>query len=352
MRTAESKCLEKALLPLAFLFGLCCHASGPQSNAEAGPLAPRSQVVVVEDSRATEAFKPKNDVVREMVDRGITHLIGTDNPSSAWLTLVNTQDVVGIKVYSDPGPNSGTRPAVARAVAAGLIQAGLPPGQIIIWDRKLVTLRKAGFFRIAEDLGVQVAGSTDAGYDETVFYDRPLLGKLVWGDAEFGKEGDAIGRKSYVSTLVTQRITKIINITPVMNHNTAGVTGNLFSLALGSVDNISRFESNGDELAVAIPELYAMPAIGDRVVLNISDALICQYEGEERSLLHYAVPLNQLRFSRDPVALDVLSIREIERQRSNAESAASKPGMAIYENAAALELGKADPKDIQVIYVR
>jgi len=66
------------------------------------------------------------------------------------LSLVSTQDIVGLKVYSKPGPNSGTRPAVVSAVVQGLIAAGLPPKQVIIWDREEADLREAGFFELGE----------------------------------------------------------------------------------------------------------------------------------------------------------------------------------------------------------
>src|SRR5439155_24177080 len=132
------------------------------------------------------------------------------------------------------------------------------------------------------------AGSAQAGYDEKIFYDTALIGNLVWGDLEFGKKGEGIGRKSFVSKLVTREITKIINITPLLNHNEASVCGNLFSLAIGSVDNTTRFEFDGARLATAVPEIYALTNLSDHVALNIVDALICQYEGGQRGLLHYS----------------------------------------------------------------
>jgi uncharacterized protein (DUF362 family) len=309
---------------------------------------PHAKVIIVHDPNATDAFEPRPDHVRAMVARGITALTGKSSVAAAWLSLVSTQDTVGIKVFSEPGPNSGTRPAVVAAVIQGLLDAGLTPKQITVWDKHQTDLRLAGYFDLAKRFGVRVAGSAEAGYDEKVFYDTPLLGNLVWGDLEFGKKGDGIGRKSFVSKLVTGDMTKIINITPLMNHNQAGVFGNLFSLATGSVDNFARFESDPDRLARAVPEIYALPALSDHVVLNITDALICQYEGEERSLLHYSAILNQLRFSRDPVALDVLSLQELDRQRALASAPVVKTETDLYDNAALLELGVSDPKKIDI----
>jgi len=151
-----------------------------------------------------------------------------------------------------------------------------------------------------------------------------------------------------VSRLVTGQMTKIINITPLLNHNLVGVSGNLWGLALGNVDNTLRFETDADRLATAVPEIVALPQLGDRVVLNIVDALICQYQGEERGMLHYSTPLNQLWFSTDPVALDVLAIQELDSQRRAARVLAPKTSLELYQNASLLEIGISDPRRIDV----
>jgi hypothetical protein len=327
---------------------LCAATNSPS----AFPNNPRARVFIVQDPDATDAFQPRPSRMRMMVERGITNLTGKATVAEAWRSLVSTQDIVGIKVFSEPGPNSGTRPAVVAAVVQGLLASGLPPGQIVIWDKHQRDLRLAGYYDLAKRFDVRVVGSAEAGYDEKVFYDTPLLGNLVWGDFEFGREGVGIGRKSFISKLVTGGMTKIINITPMMNHNEASVFGNLYSLAMGSIDNIARFEGDAGRLATAVPEIYALPALSDRVVLNITDGLICQYEGEERSLLHYSVMLNQLRFSRDPVALDVLSLQELDRQRRAANAPAVKPNADLFSNASLLELGVSDLKKIDVETVR
>ena len=100
---------------------------------------------------------------------------------------------------------------------------------------------------------------------------------VIWNSA---RPTTVAGRKSFVTKIVSQQITKIINIAPLLNEEDIGVCGHLYSLALGSVDNTRRFEADPDRLAVAVPEIYALPLLGDRVVLNITDALIGQYEGE------------------------------------------------------------------------
>jgi len=309
-----------------------------------------ARVVIVEDPQATFNFQPDSARVQTMVNRGITNLTGKATLAAAWRSLVSTQDIVGIKVVSAPGSISGTRPAVVAAVIHGLLEAGVPGDQIIIWDKYEADLRAAGFVTLAAQLGARTAGAEDVGYDANTFYnpDTAIIGKLVWGDLEFGKTGEGVGRKSFVSKLVSRQITKIISIAPLLNENSAGVCGHLFSLALGSVDNTLRFEGDPDRLAVAVPEIYALPALGDRVVLNITDALIGQYAGGDKGLLQYSEVPNQLWFSRDPVALDTLSLKELDRVRRVLDAPAFKPNLELYTNAALLQLGVNDPAKIPV----
>jgi hypothetical protein len=322
-----------------------------QSPSVFGPgQTKRARVVIVQDPQAMIAFDPQPERIESMVRRGLTAMTGQSN-AAAWLSLMSTQEVVGIKVHSSPGRISGTRPAVVGAVIKTLIEAGFPPKQIVIWDKHLANLRVAGFCGLAERYGVGAAGSLDEGFDEKVIYDASLIGKLVWGDFEFGKKGEGIGRKSFASKLVTQKITKIINVTPLLNHNLTGVSGNLFGLAFGSVDNTIRFESGPKHLEDAIPEIYALPQLGDRVVLNIVDALMCQYQGEENMYLQYSTMLRQLRFSTDPVALDVLSIDELNRQRELSKIPPVTSNFSIYTNASLLELGVSDLQRIDLIRV-
>ena len=60
---------------------------------------------VIADPKVAEAF-----------NLGLEHFTGAATVPAAWLTLVKTNDVVGLKVFSPPGELCGTRPAVIRAI--------------------------------------------------------------------------------------------------------------------------------------------------------------------------------------------------------------------------------------------
>jgi len=313
----------------------------------------RAQIVCVENSAAISNYQPNSEVVQTMVDCGLTNFTGKADINAAWTSLVATQDVVGLKVFSEPGL-TGTRPAVVAAVVLGLLHAGVPPQHIIIWDKYEKNLRAAGFFKLAAQLGVRVAGGAETGWDPATFYrpDTAVMGNLIWGDLEFGQTNLGVGRNSFVSKLVSRQITKIISIAPLLNQPDVGVCGHLYSLTLGSVDNTLRFQGDANRLATAVPEIYALPILGDRVVLNITDALIGQYEGGAASLLHYSTVLGQLWFSRDPVALDVWSIKELDIERRAIGAPALKPNLELYANANLLQLGVNSLDKIQMKKIR
>jgi len=337
--------LQLFLVAWALKAGQSAPPQPPPSITQTPKAAAR--VIIVQSSRAMIFFQPQAPVLEAMVQRGVAALTGKTN-AAAWLSLVGTQDVIGIKVYSAPGSHGGTRPAVAAAVARCLLNAGIPPRQIVLWDKKMSDLKAAGYDVLAAELGIRLISAQEAGYDENVFYEKNLIGTPLYGDLEFGRSGPDIGRRSYYSKLVTRELTKIINIAPLLNHNDAGVSGLLYSLAMGSVDNTMRFSKERQLLWEAVAEIYNQRELADHVVLNITDALICQYEGQGRLLLQYSDILNELRFSRDPVALDTLSFDELLRRRAARGYPPLKFTPKICANATELELGVSDLKQINV----
>jgi hypothetical protein len=70
------------------------------------------------------------------------------------------------------------------------------------------------------------------------------------------------------------------------------------------------------------------------------------------SLLHYSTALNQIWISKDAVALDVLAIQELDRERQARKMSAGNPNAELYHNAWELELGVNDPAKVQVDVVK
>jgi hypothetical protein len=197
-------------------------------------------------------------------------------------------------------------------------------------------------------LGIRVTGSVEAGWDETVYLERPLLGALVSGDREFGQQGPRVGRRSFGSKLVVSGMTRIISIAPLLNHNIVGVSGHLVGLGLGSVDNTHRFETSPGELPLVVGDILEVVGVPDRLVLGITDALLAQYQGDKRPLLHYSAVVNEVWFSKDVVALDVLAVQELENRRQAAGIAKTPVDTSLYENATVMDLGVSSRRQIDV----
>ncbi len=309
-------------------------------------------MVIVENPAATKHFVPKPKELPQMIEHGLARVTGKTDSKLAWQGLVTSNDVVGIKVFSSPGKTVGTRPEVVEALVENMIAAGIAPDRIVIWDKRLGDLYLSGFREIAIRHNVRLESAAESGWSTDEAYDNAILGTPVWGDLEFEQKGPNVGRKSHVSKLLTTQVTKIISVAPLLNNNVAGVSGNLYSLSFGSVDNSVRFDSSVERIGTAVPEIYALAPISDHVILCITDALICQYQGQRDTLLHYSTPLNQLWFSTDPVASDVLAISELDRQRQRFGAPEQKLETDLYKNASLLELGTSDLQKIAVERIR
>lgn len=332
-----------------FIFLWNLNASEVQNPLD---LQKKTRVLAVRDEQAVDRFQANPEIVQRMFDDLLVAYTRKKDVAEAWDMFVKPEDVVGIKVLSDPGSVSGTRPSVVEAVVRSLLATGFPKERIIIWDRRKGLLVATGYDQLAKKLGVGYEGSSDYGYDPSSYYEAALVGNLVYGDREFGLDGEGIGRKSYVSKLLTQKLTRIVQIHPLLNHYMAGVNGHVVGLATTGVDNHLRFTVDESRYHEAIAEICSLPELYDKLAFNLVDALICQYQGEERGFLQYSVMLNELRISQDPVALDVLSLLEINRQRAKANLAIHDSAFQLYRNAGLMELGESDPSKILLQYVR
>ena len=80
-----------------------------------------------------------------MVNDLVMAATGQPTVASAWGSLVKPSDVVGIKVCTNGAPLFSSHPAVVNAIVAGLAEAGVPPQNIVVWDRE-ESLLKSGRF--------------------------------------------------------------------------------------------------------------------------------------------------------------------------------------------------------------
>ena len=276
-------------------------------------------------------------------------LTGKSKPADIWRHFGGSNDVVGVKIVARGGPLFSVRKDVVSAIVAGLRAAGVPEQHIIVWDKYQGDLLDAGYPLNDSTNGVRVTGVIPGiGFDPTVRYRSPFAGKLIWGDLLFGR-AEEISGESHLAKLVTQQITKLINVSILCDHSDVGLSGCLLNLAIGSVDNARRFVHDPAVCASTVPEICALPELRDKAVLHVVDGLLGQYALGPNFHPEFTWHHGALYFSADPVALDVVALEEIEarRKRTGFDSIARK---ARYIQAAGqLGLGVSNRDAIEII---
>jgi uncharacterized protein (DUF362 family) len=309
----------------------------------------KSRVVLVRDASAVRGFDVDAAKVRAMVSSGIKSLTGQSDDAAAWRTFVSSNDVVGIKIATQAGPLQATRRALVTAIAQGLTRAGVVATNIVVWDRDPAKLAAAGymdadktFFRACGVIG-------DTGWDANTFYENKLVGALIWGDLYFGKEDTGLSTRTHLPKILTQTITKLINVPVLLDHDPCGLSGCLYNLSLMAADNSRRFETNNQRGDPYIAEICALPAIRDKLVLNVMDGLIGGYAGGPSFKPQYSWNYGGLYFSRDPVAIDSLCLQLLEVKRRETKIPAIGSLASHITTAARFGLGQSDTNKIELI---
>ncbi|MBN2171023.1 MAG: DUF362 domain-containing protein [Candidatus Krumholzibacteriota bacterium] len=276
---------------------------------------------------------PDAAAVRAMFERGLAALTG-ETPGAAWRRFFTPDDVVGIKVNPVGAGLISTRLELVDAVVAWLEAGGLPRGNIVIWDRFDDMLRDAGFtperfpgidcaaLQTMDDAAYMDPGGDQSGwlcpdgthvsagsFDPDAYYWVEVTGPQR-DPADPEKDAAACqylnqhvfnGEHSYFGKLLTRRLTKIINL-PVVKNTGNGISVATKNLGYGAICNTGRlhqpisFEVN--------TEVLAFPCLREKLVLNVADGLVAQYEGGPMPNAAFTWPLAALFVATDPFALD------------------------------------------------
>jgi uncharacterized protein (DUF362 family) len=260
-------------------------------------------------------------VVREMVARGMCELTGRSQALEAWKSFFVPEDVVGIKVNCGGRPDVVSSPEIVVEIIRNLQAVGLKPEQIIIYERFQSQLNDVNYTPHLPK-GVEIAAA-EKGRGDNRGYDP-----AVYVEAEFFGEEDT---RSNLMKLVSQRLTKIINVPNMKDHGASGVTGCLKNIAYGSFSNVARSHlgaGNGSAEALRNPEagkshtlsfigtLAGLEPLRSRTVLQIMDGLRGVWHGgpfvTDPRFRFYP---KQMLFGTDPVAIDRLLLDIIEAKR-------------------------------------
>ncbi len=351
----------------------------PKTNIDDALKAPRTRfslpglfpgkVAQVQDDAAVADGKLAKDVIAKMFARGLQALTGLDAKESFRL-LFTRDDVVGIKV-NPVGPGLiSTRPELVQVIIDWLADNGLPKQNIVIWDRFDFMLRDAEF--TAERFpGVQIEGlqtmEEDLPEGENADHSRwrdkegnhvsaPNFDRDVsyWADVDGPKDLPYLnqhvfnGKHSYFGRLLTQKLTKMINV-PVFKNTGNGISMATKNLGYGAICNTSRLH---EPLFFDVcTEVLAFPVIRDKLVLNVTDGLRGQYEGGPMPAAQFAYDYKTLFLGTDPFALDsVCHNLMVEKRKSEGIKVNEHPKYTEYlRYAERLGLGVVDPAKVKVV---
>jgi hypothetical protein len=348
----------RALRMLGVLCALVMGGTAQANPAPARNIGPLSPVIIVERPDAVQEMNADPAQVRQMVDRALLRFTSAQDIGTAWNRLgVTSADTVGIKISTGGGPGLSTHQSLVRAIVDGLVAAGVPRTQIIIWDKFQSKMGPAGYaLRAASDQQPGIASMIPGNnYDPAAYYDNGSIGNLIWGDYEFGAslsdDSYSLRRRSYFAKLLTQTCTKIVNV-PVLSFNEQfGIDGCVSNLALGASDNNRRFVGGPSYGDPWISFLFDQSFIRRKVVVNILDALVAQCAGGPAFNPIYCQGLGSIYVGRDPVAIDSLALPRLERMRYFLNVPSVGNTSTYLTSAAVLGLGTTDRRRIQFLRV-
>lgn len=269
------------------------------------------RVVEVFDPEAMADHRVSQPVVRHMLERGMLELTGENSVQAAWAKFLTPADVVGIKINPSGVPACGTSPELIREVIRSVEQVGVPHRNIVVYDRFDFQI-KTGDYRKSLPTGIRIVG-IESEYDRT---GRSLEGydRNVYWEARLFDESEA---RSYMASVVSQQVTKIINLPTLKDHSAAGVTGCLKNLSYGSFNNMGRTHQPPHTFTdPLIGMMCAMDPLRSKAVLHIMDGMKQVWHGGPLTQLpEFIAETKTLYLGTDPVAVDMIELESIEAKR-------------------------------------
>jgi uncharacterized protein (DUF362 family) len=209
-------------------------------------------------------------------------ITGEKNPVDGWKLLFKNNEVVGIKVNTLSGRRLSSSPLIAQQMSQKLINAGLKPENIIIWDRTNTELQQAGY-ELSRGPDIKCFGTDDLPY------------------GGYGSNIEFAGEIGSLFSRIVESCDALINIPILKDHDISGLSLGMKNW-YGSIHNPNKYHSHRCTPYVA--DLSTHPYIKNKQRLIIVDALTVQPHGGPAYKPQWAVEYNGILMSTDPVAID------------------------------------------------
>jgi uncharacterized protein (DUF362 family) len=282
------------------------HGVRPEKSSLGMPGLFPGRVVEVSHSESIVRNRVSQPVVRGMIERGMKELTGEPSLRAAWAKFVEPSDIVGIKINPSGAPACCSSPEIVREIIDGVRSVGVPASNIVIYDRYEYEI-DVGSYPALLPPGVRVVGIqdglADSGYDPNVYCQATFFGE--WEN------------RSYMARIVSQALTKIINVPTMKDHSASGVTGCLKNLGYGTFNNVAR--SHRSPFSFTDPLIGVMCSVEplrSKAVLHIMDGMRQVWHGGPLTQVQdFIYQAGILYFGTDPVAMDTVELETIEQKR-------------------------------------
>jgi uncharacterized protein (DUF362 family) len=265
------------------------------------------RVVEVFHGDSISGNRVSQPIVGRMLNEGMKELTGESSPAAAWQRFIEPHDVVGIKINSSGAPVCFSSPEIVREIVAALRSIGVPAENIVVFDRYSDEIELASYQALVP-AGIRLLGIEHGAFD-AARYDFD-----VYCDADFFGESET---RCYLAKVVTQELTKIINIPTMKDHSASGVTGCLKNIGYGCFNNVARTHQ--------LPYTFTDPLIGylcsteplrSKTVLHIMDGMREVWHGGPiTSHWEFVYEAKTLFIGTDPVGVDTVELEAIEKKR-------------------------------------
>lgn len=290
----------------------------PRTEVPGMPGPYPGRVIAVKSAKCLDASgdRVNLEAVRAMMARGMRELTGERKEIDAWRRFFEPSDVVGIKVNCGGHPWVVSSHEIVAETVRHLMAVGLKPSQIYVYERFRNQLDEVNYAPHLPE-GVEIVAAERANRN----VDNSAYDPAVYVEADFFGEEDT---RSNMMRLITERLTKIINIPNMKDHGATGATGCLKNIAYGGFSNVARTHQRGQSHTLSfVGTLAGVEPLRSRTVLQIMDGLRGVWHGGPFARTkRYVFYPKQIMFGTDPVAIDRLLLDIIEEKR-RAEGALS-----------------------------
>jgi hypothetical protein len=270
---------------------------------------------------------------------------------------------VGLKIYSDSGPGLATPIPLVQAVIEALQRRGYKPGNIFLVGLSQLRMRFTGYLpslvtgqSVFKGHPIYVLESGKF-YDPTWFYDSPLptrfdpiLNERAAEEAAGGKVQTTVeeDRKSFLDTPLFLDSDFWINLPVYTDHPVLGINGALVNATLWNASNTLRFFRSPANAPAAVAEMAAIPELRSSWIFSIVSLERYQFIGGPYFNSLYTLSEPRLWLSADPVMLDALMLKRIDRGRlEDGFKEIDSDGLRMLEFAQQLGVGSDQTDNVQ-----